>query len=99
VPPTAFASQTTVPAQQRGRGDDPMRSYVTRQESGERDKDLWGSITLLTVLTWAYAAGLYSLIRPPRILFRVIRWVGNAMTFGSSSGARRSKARWGLPAL
>jgi len=38
-------------------------------------------------LTWAYAAASYSLIRPPRIFVRVIRWAGNGMTFGSSSGA------------
>ena len=40
-------------------------------------------------LTWAYAAVSYSLIRPPRIFVRVIRWAGNGMTFGSSRDARR----------
>ena len=41
------------------------------------------------VLTWVYAAVSYSLMRPPRIFVRMIRWAGNGMTVGSSSGARR----------
>ena len=40
-------------------------------------------------LTWAYAAASYSLMRPPRIFVRAIRWAGNGMTSGSSRGARR----------
>ena len=41
------------------------------------------------VLSWAYAAVSYLLIKPPRIFVRVIRGAGNETTFGSWRGARR----------
>jgi hypothetical protein len=40
-------------------------------------------------LIWGYVAVSYSLIRPPRILVRVIRWAGQGMMSGSSRGAGR----------
>jgi hypothetical protein len=38
---------------------------------------------------------LVSLIRLPRTSFRMIRCAGNGIRFGSSSGARSSRERWG----
>jgi hypothetical protein len=45
------------------------------------------------------ATASYSLIRPPSTGVRPIRLAGNGMMLGSSVGARRFKARWGLPLL
>lgn len=49
-------------------------------------------------LIWGYVAVSYSLIRPPRILVRVIRSAGKAMMSGSSRGARRSSPCLGTSA-
>lgn len=41
----------------------------------------------------------YSWMSPPRTLWRWTRWAGRGITSGSSAGARRYSARWGLPVL
>jgi hypothetical protein len=56
---------------------------------------LWGSRTRPRVLTWAYAARSYSLMRPPRTGRRLISSCERSATGWSGRGGRSCWLRWG----
>ena len=83
-------------------GQRPAQAYAGRSRVdllGGQRVGLSGSRTRAGSLTCDYAAGLYSLIKPPRTGLRMIRRAGRSGIASTGLGGRRCRLRWGRSVL